>query len=316
MPAGPPLPLDRLPALAPRLAVGAALLVLTIVLVERYLGWAALLAPWRTQRPGALAAGTALVLASYAARAVRVYDHFRPATRSHFAACLRLTLIHNLLNNLVPMRLGEASFPTLLSRYFAVPMVRGVAGLVWFRLIDLHVLAAAALVALGREWLPAPTLAALLVAWFLVPWGIYLTRAPAERILGRHPRGRLIHLLSEALAGMPPDTPTLWRSLLWTVVNWGLKLAVFAWLLYALADTTLGAAVIGALGGELSSVLPVHGLAGAGTYEAGVVAGLAPFGVPAREAFAAAVNLHLFLLGTSLLGGLASLALARPHGPR
>jgi len=316
MPAGSPHPLDRLRALAPRLVLGGALLILTVVLVERYIGWGRLLAPWRAQRPEALAAGTGLVLASYAARAVRVYDHFRPATRSHFGACLRLTLLHNLLNNLLPMRLGEASFPALLSRYFAVPVVRGIAGLVWFRLIDLHVLAAAALIALGRDWLSGPALGTVLAAWLVVPWGVYLTRGPSERLLARRPAGRVTHWLNEALAGMPPDTPTFWRSLLWTAVNWGLKLLVFAWLLYAFADTTLGVAVIGALGGELSSVLPVHGLAGAGTYEAGVVAGLAPFGVPAREAFAAAVNLHLFLLGTSLLGGLWALTLPRPHGPR
>jgi uncharacterized membrane protein YbhN (UPF0104 family) len=73
---------------------------------------------------------------------------------------------------------------------------------------------------------------------------------------------------------------------------------------------------MGALGGELSSVLPVHGLAGAGTYEAGVVAALAPFRVSAVEALAAAVNLHLFLLGVSGLGGALALALRSAHGGR
>jgi len=54
-------------------------------------------------------------------------------------------------------------------------------------------------------------------------------------------------------------------------------------------------------------VLPVHGLAGAGTYEAGVVAALLPFGVAPAAALAGAVNLHLFLLGAALLGGALAL---------
>ncbi|VAW96580.1 hypothetical protein MNBD_GAMMA20-1008, partial [hydrothermal vent metagenome] len=49
--------------------------------------------------------------------------------------------------------------------------------------------------------------------------------------------------------------------------------------------------------------------AGAGTFEAGVVAALLPFGIDAKTALQAAVNLHLFILGSTLLAGLLSLAL-------
>ncbi|MGB2680474.1 MAG: UPF0104 family protein, partial [Candidatus Competibacter sp.] len=60
---------------------------------------------------------------------------------------------------------------------------------------------------------------------------------------------------------------------------------------------------------DLTSVLPVHGIAGAGTYEAGVVAALIPFGIEAKVALAAAVNLHLFVLGLSAAGGALALLL-------
>jgi uncharacterized membrane protein YbhN (UPF0104 family) len=295
-----------------RLSIGAALLVLTVLLVERYVGWAELLRPWRTQRPGALGLGVTLVLASYALRAVRVYDHFRPETRHGFGACLRLTLIHNLLNNLVPMRLGEVSFPALLRRYFGVSLSRGVAGLLWFRLTDLHILGAAALVALTADQLSTGVLAALLGLWLTLPWLAFRGRGPAQRAAHRIRSPRLRHLLGEAIGGMPADPSTFWRTVLWTVLNWLLKLAVFAWLLHAFAGAGLSPSLAGALGGELSSVLPVHGLAGAGTYEAGVIAGLAPFGLNPREALAAAVNLHLFLLGVSAAGGLLALVIPRP----
>lgn len=285
-----------------------------MALIERYVGWTELLRPWRDQPPQALVLGAALVLASYAVRAVRLYDHFRAAIGGRFGACLRLTLIHNLLNNLVPMRLGEASFPLLLRRYFALPLASGTAGLLWFRLTDLHILAAAALLAVGAERVPVPTLAVLLAAWTTLPWLLFRLRGPAERRVRQHAGGRLAHRLLQALEGLPADAATFWRTFLWTALNWALKLAVFAWLLQAFGGTALGPSLLGALGGELSSVLPVHGLAGVGTYEAGVVAGLAPFGVPARDALTAAVNLHLFVLGVSGLGGLWALILGRGGG--
>ena len=67
-------------------------------------------------------------------------------------------------------------------------------------------------------------------------------------------------------------------------------------------------ALVGTTTGELSSVLPFHGLGGAGTYEAGMLAGLVPMGITLESALKAAVNLHLFVLGVSILaGGLAAL---------
>jgi uncharacterized membrane protein YbhN (UPF0104 family) len=67
--------------------------------------------------------------------------------------------------------------------------------------------------------------------------------------------------------------------------------------------------LIGVLGAELSSILPFHGIAGGGTYELAAVAALVPFGVSPEAALVGAVNLHLFLLGVTLLLGLLALLL-------
>ena len=99
-----------------------------------------------------------------------------------------------------------------------------------------------------------------------------------------------------------PDSPVRFvRALFWTLINWLIKLVVYAWLLQVFTGLDFYQCWSGATTGELSSVLPIHGIAGAGTYEAGVVAGLLPWQVNATEALAAAVNLHLFVLGTTLL---------------
>ncbi|TVR63092.1 MAG: UPF0104 family protein [Candidatus Competibacteraceae bacterium] len=293
-----------------RLWLGLALLLGVVVGVQWAIGWPQLLAPWRTLAPTTLALAVLLASLSYVARAVRVYDYFLPETRGGFAACLKLTLLHNLFNNLLPMRAGEVSFPVLLNRYFAMPLPRSLAGLLWFRLMDLHALAAVALVAVGGHWLNGWQVGLLTLIWLGLPWGLFRW-SPTAALAGFGHRlpPRWQDRLTQARAGLPKTPAAFWRAWFWTLSNWLVKLAVFAWILQWFAPMPAAAAWLGAIGGDLTSVLPVHGIAGAGTYEAGVVAALLPFGVPATAALAAAVNLHLFMLGLSLAGGALALGL-------
>ena len=103
-------------------------------------------------------------------------------------------------------------------------------------------------------------------------------------------------------------------SWMWTLINWAVKLGVFAWILMMFIDIPLAAAWTGAITGDLTSVLPIHGLAGAGTFEAGVVTGLMPYRVSASAALQAAINLHIFVLATTLIGGALSLLLGPSRG--
>lgn len=292
--------------------LGLLLLLLVLAGIQWAIGWNQLLAPWLRIPPPALALAALLALGSYAARALRLYDYFLPATRGGFTGCLKLTLLHNLFNNLLPMRAGEVSFPVLMSRYFAAPLARSLAALLWFRLMDLHTLAAVALVAVGGRWVDGWLTGLLAVAWLGLPWGLFrLQPVSALAKLGQRWPPRWRERLAGARDGLPQTPAAFWRAWFWTQLNWLVKLAVFAWVLQLFAPLPAAAAFLGAIGGDLTSVLPVHGVAGAGTYEAGVVAALLPFGVPAAVALAAAVNLHLFMLGLSLAGG--GLALLLRH---
>ncbi|MBL8260362.1 MAG: flippase-like domain-containing protein [Candidatus Competibacteraceae bacterium] len=298
-----------------RLWLGLALLAGTIAVVQESVGWPQLLAPWRSIAMSALALATLLAAASHIARALRLYDYFLPATRGGFIACLKLTLLHNLFNNLLPMRAGEASFPVLMRRYFDAPLARSLAALLWFRLMDVHALAAVAILAVGRRWLDAGWTGLLAAVWLSLPWWLFrLQSAPVWGRLGQRLPPRWRDRLARARGGLPQTPAAFWRAWLWTQLNWWVKLAVFAWILRLFAPMPAAAAVMGALGGDLTSVLPVHGVAGAGTYEAGVVAALMPFGIETGVALAAAVNLHLFVLGLSAAGGALALLL-RPESP-
>ena len=97
-------------------------------------------------------------------------EYFRVEMAGRFTLCTKLMLQHNLFNNLLPMRTGELSFPVLMARYFAVPALRSVPALLWFRLMDLHSLGIFALAAFqGRGWPMALSLP-VLVLWLPLPW--------------------------------------------------------------------------------------------------------------------------------------------------
>lgn len=275
--------------------------------LEHLIGWGRLLAPWLSLSPQALLAALALMLGTYVLRALRIYDYFSPALHGRFVATLRLTLLHNFFNNLLPMRTGEAAFPVLMRRYFDVPVSRSVPSLLWLRVLDLHVLLAIGWSAISQRYLSDALGGPLLALWLSLPAIAFVMRAwLAARLKGRG--GRIAGLARKLIEGLPERPAVFWRAWAWTAVNWGVKLAVMAFIFTRFDPLPWLVTLPGMIGGELGSVLPVHGVAGMGTYEAGVMAGLAPQGVALTAALAAAVNLHLFILGSTVLGaGLARL---------
>ena len=316
MPPVPPGPATPLPEPRHKIPVlgwvlGIAIFLALAVILQATVGWRALLDPWRRMPPGSLVVALLLVLASYVVRTVRVHQYFQPDTGSRFLRTFRLVLLHNLFNNLFPMRSGEASFPILMNRDFKVPFSRSVPGLVYLRLLDFHfllVLGGVVLFARGGQpgWLAVAALAPL----------PFLALRAQERLLVhlRDREGRVVGLLEKGLRGLPSTSALFWTTWLWTGVNWSAKLLAFGWILQIFVPMPYPVALLGSITGEISSVLPVHGLAGAGTYEAGILAGIVPLGVKADAALAGAVNLHLFVLGASVLGAVVGILL--PVGPK
>ena len=288
-------------------AIGTLLLLGLVVFIHYSVGWEPLLTPWREIPPGVLVVACLMVLVSYGIRTIRIHEYFLPATAGSFFRTVRLVLVHNLFNNLLPMRSGEASFPILMARDFKVPFSRSIPGLLYLRVLDLHfvLLLGLAVLSWGKE-----NLAWLLVLPLLpIPYGIFKAQEGLRTRLGK-PRNRWTKIAQDLLAGLPASSGLFWRSWLWTVVNWSVKLTVLAWILQAFTPMPLSWALLGTTTGELSSVLPIHGIAGAGTYEGGILAGLLPLGVELEPALKAAVNLHLFVLGVSIFAGVLAAILS------
>jgi uncharacterized membrane protein YbhN (UPF0104 family) len=294
-------------------AIGAALLVAVIVAVEWTVGWGPLLSPWRTLSPLLLVALFGLTALSYVLRAVRVYDYFGPRFRGCFPTVLRLSMLHNTANNLLPMRAGEMVFPWLMRRYFGHGFLDAAAALLWIRILDLHFLVLLGILILYlRDPLPVWWFAALAwLAWLLlfVPLRGVLKDASGQS--GRGPAARAIGLARRVLGAAPGQPGIIFRVYLWTALTWTLKFTAFAVLLEHFLPVEFWRLLTGVMGAELSSVLPFHGIAGSGSYELAVVAALAPLGVDPRLALAGAVNLHLFLLGSTLVLGALALLLPK-----
>jgi hypothetical protein len=242
------------------------------------------------------------MIVTYLLRALRVYYEFADATHGRFAACLQLVLTHNALVNVLPMRAGELSFPVLLKREFGVPMMRSGGSLLWLRAQDAIILAALSIVV----WPGLDPLMRIAGVFLLIIGGILLPHV-AQRLLSQFSTGKL-GTICAALADSAHHARIGW---LWTIANWVVKLTVLSQVFAQLlaVDWQVGAA--GAVGGELAAILPVQGVAGIGSYEAGAAAALKLSGIAWVDGLKAAFSLHLLVLASALISaGIALLASA------
>lgn len=300
-----------LPGRARDWLLGAVPLAILLVLIDRSVGWSELFRPWRTFPLPLLGVLLTLTAVSQLTRALRIQVYFGPALSGRFFSVLRLSLLHTAGNVLLPMRLGEVLFPWLMRRYFGHDPLAAAAALLWLRLLDLHFIA---LLGWGLLWLrqPAPWWPGLAVVWLAalpgLAWlGTWAAQRPPQ--LGtRHYCTASLRFIARAA---PQTRGVVTWLYLWTACAWLAKFVAFAALLRQFMPIEWWRALVGAMGAELSSILPLHGIAGAGSYELATVAALAPLGVNPAVALAGAVNLHLFMLGSNLLGGAVALLLPR-----
>lgn len=288
--------------------------------IQWFWNWGTVLERWKQAGWPVAMLAIAMLLATYVLRTWRIYDYFPSETKGSFGRLLRLVQMHNLLNVMMPLRTGEASFPLLMRREFGVPIARSTSALLVMRLLDLHALLATAAIGKALEVRHVWLWLALLVFLSLPAVAFLLRRRMIQFATAILPTGaggvKVRRVVEEAAAGLPGDTSAFARAWCATLINWFVKVAVLAWVLVLLCNPGLGAAFGGGLGGELSSVLPLHAPAGVGTYPAGITAGAIAFGA-STEASAlkalgqAAVNAHLLVVVSSLIGTILSLPFAR-----
>ncbi|GEO84452.1 MULTISPECIES: lysylphosphatidylglycerol synthase domain-containing protein [Alphaproteobacteria] len=275
--------------------------------VEEVWGWASIVERWSSVGFGHITLAFLLLLFTYVARAWRLHDYFPRETSGRFVELFHLAQVHNLLNIMLPFRSGETSFPLLMRSEFSVPLLRGTSALLVMRVLDLHALLAAGGLGLVLEAADKRLPAALWIAFLIAPVPAYLLKGPVLARVRPKLKGKLGRILDGINEGLPVNAASLVRAWFATAVNWGVKVVVFAWVLGLMGVSPLAATFGGALGGELSSVLPFHAPGGVGTYPAAIAAGALALGASsAKEGIdllgRAAVNLHLIIILSALIG--------------
>lgn len=300
-----------------RAAIFSVLIMLAyFVFIQWMFGWRTILSQWEEVGAWAILSAIGLMTATYLLRTWRIHDYFPAETRGHMLRLFRLTQIHNLLNVMLPFRSGEIGFPVLMRTEFGVSLARSTSALLVMRLLDLHALLAAGGVGVVLAYFPGPLGWLAWCGFVLLPALGYAFKRHAIRLARACAPEKAQHLVAELEAGLPENAGRFLRAWWMTLLNWFAKVAMLAAILVLLDVRPHAAAIGGALGGELSSVLPFHAPGGVGTYPAAITAGALAFGAPtdpaALEALGrAGVNLHLLVIVSSLVGTCLSLVAAR-----
>ncbi|BBB25026.1 lysylphosphatidylglycerol synthase domain-containing protein [Amphritea japonica] len=291
-----------------KLLLSVVILVITLMVVEYQIGWYSLLTSWQGFSAGTLALLVVLSLCSNALRALRIKISFElPAER--YPQMFYLSTNHNLLNNLLPMRTGEVAFPVLIKRYFGIAVVASTSHLLLYRLLDLvALLSIAGVLAL---WQSDQVISVVIMLMTL--FGLLLFDRGKQLVvwlLGRFSSPKLAKL-AQAFSDLPTRGGHFGAIVLTTYAVWLTKLLAFLGVVLQLSQLTLAQAVTSVAIADLSSILPIHGIAGSGTFEAAFVLAGKLYAIDTTALLTVAVQLHLFLLLMSFVAFLLGWLVAK-----
>lgn len=272
-----------------------------IILVEWYLGWAEVMRPWRALSWVEVLLAISLIIMSYQLRTLRIFDYFYEDMQGKWLITFKLVLIHNVLNNFLPMRSGEISFPLLMLNYFKIGYGRSLPALLWFRLLDLHTILTLGMFSLIPDSVSLSQKILITLLWLSLPLFLYVLRGWLLRFCS-DAKG-IQAVIKTSLYGLPNKNWQFIKCWIFTWLNWLLKLLVLVWVLGKFISLDFMPMLLAVIAGELTSVLPFHAPGGVGTYEVGIVTPLLPY-TSGELATAAAINVHLFILCASVFGGL------------
>lgn len=271
-----------------------------IIWVHDYLGWPQVITAWQSLEASTLALLLALTFASYGLRARRI-SRALPGTQNYaFSIYLRISLLHNALNNLLPMRLGEASLPIMAKRELGLSVVQSTTTLLLLRLMDLHFLLLVLCVSLLPVSLSVGTLGAAALLMVALLW-----RRLMSVVTAIVPQSRQAQL--QAVLKHHQKRKLMLELYAYTALVWLGKLSALALIVLSFLDIPLYQGLVAVISADLSSVLPIHGLAGSGTFESAILIALTPFQLDTKEILSAAINVHLYVLFSSCIGAVMAL---------
>lgn len=274
------------------------------------------------------------VLLSFAGLLLRTLRYRRLLSEPvGFGKLCLVTAVRNFLVDLVPARAGSLSYVYLLNRRLGISIEPVLSSFVLAFVYDLLAMSALVAIALGLEFgrfEGASLLAALVVllaagsfvAFFLLGPVLEAAGGMFRRGLRAERAARLIEGIAREVGREAHGAEILWLLVLSIAIRvvkfgsfWLLLLAVLHERGISAAELPFWRVFLGIAGAELAGVLPVHGIAGFGTYEAAWTLGFTHLGLDRETAILSGFATHLlsqvYDYSVGLLALLAILAIPR-----
>lgn len=308
------------PAWRQWLVAAVVSVVLVGLLLTQMEEWRDTIAALQQIRPGALGMALLGYLTLSLLRSAR-FLLLLPQRNAPFGVLWNITCMHTLANYVLPARTGELTYIALL-RARGVSIPDGLASLALARLLDLAALAVLVLVAvaIASGWY----MYFGLLRWFALALGVILLAVLfwADRLAGLVVRAlawaverlgvarwNLVHRGLDGAGRTVVALGTFARSrglyaatLALSLLQWAVNFAVYYALLNGLGlRIDPSGTIVASSIASLVAVLPVQGLIGFGTYEAGWTVGLVPLGVMRSTAIAIGFSIHILMLLLSVL---------------
>ena len=215
-----------------------------------------------------------------------------------FIKLFRITAFNTIFNIFLPFRTGEFSFFYMLKKENISFKDSAISFIVvrLFDAISLFTLFFASLLVYKGAYILA------LVLVLIAPFGIYVIKYLSNFVK------------IKKLQDFNRDVLTLKNMLTLYILSIGtffLKFTSFYFVLPEGVKLSFIESFFASASGDITTILPIHGLAGIGTYEAGFVGILVFMGINKELALLSAVFIHLFILLGSAIVGLIALLMRR-----
>jgi uncharacterized protein (TIRG00374 family) len=236
-----------------------------------------------------------------------------------------IVTIHNLCNRLLPLKTGEASYVYLLKRQHALPAAEGTATLVIARIFDyvtvslFFVLSSLLLLKSTPPYVAKVTLviSVLLLLSIIILFSItavglrmiaFLEKIFAWTKLDRFSVTSVVIKKSHEVIDsfrIISSIQTYLYAFLISSLSWGCMFFMYYLLLRGMnLNTHILKVVVGSTFCVFTNILPLHGVAGLGTYETGWTLGFLMVGFSKAVSISSAFIVHLFFLITGITYGL------------
>lgn len=273
--------------------IASGFLIALITWVSLNVGWSSLLSAWSQLSLGEICLAVCLIFLSHGLRILRVFSAYK-RTQPHILLTdvAAVSLLHNTISFMLPMRLGEAALPLLSKRQLNIHLRYSTSTLLLLRLFDAHCLLVLLAFFAAESYLGGKTAGLLWLIIASVPCAIIAVR----RLIMKHPRFESIQTLVKSVG-------FLLSCYGLTALIWGVKLASLAYLAATLGQMPVDHAWIATIIADASALSPITGFANAGTFEAAFIFPLIPLGYDGQTLMKIALNLHLIVLLTNIAAG-------------